>query len=142
VTRARLHHRPLARDVFVTLAALALALRVLIPAGFMVAPMGTSSGLSPIVLCSGQGPITKLITADGRVVDRPTHDPHDDGKSHHGAPCAFAGITAGPLPSAVQTPVAYAAGHQDAHQPLPPGLRPGLGLCAPPPPATGPPSRL
>lgn len=142
MTRSRLHHQPLARDVFVTLAALALALRVLIPAGFMVAPVGPSSGLSPIVLCSGQGPITKLITADGQVVDRPVHDPHDDGKSRHGAPCAFAGVTAGPLPSAVQTPAAYETIRQDANRPLPPGLRPGLGLCAPPPPATGPPPRL
>lgn len=142
MTGPRHHHQPFVRDVFLTLAALALALRVLIPAGFMVAPGSQSAGLSPIVLCSGQGPITKLVTADGRIVDQPLHEPRDDGKTRHGAPCAFAGVATGPLPSSVQTPVTYTAGRQEAARPLPPGLRPGLGLCAPPPPATGPPLRL
>lgn len=132
-------HRPttLARAAFL-LACLAVAVRVWVPQGFMAAPL-EGQGLSPIVLCSGQGPITRFIDKTGRLVDG-SPQPHDhSNKGAHGPPCVFSGAATGltPGPSVVLT---TDAANLDASVALsPPGLRPGLGLCAPPPPQTGPP---
>jgi hypothetical protein len=113
-------------------ACLALFLRVLIPAGFMVAP-GGAPGL-PLVLCTGHGP----LVVQSAPPARPDKAPDPAGK-HAGDHCVFAGhgaaalapVFAGPAPVAVR-PVALRAA-------LPEGLAPGRGLAAPPPPARGPP---
>jgi hypothetical protein len=116
----------------VLFALLALALNVIVPAGFMVGqgPAGAS-----IVICTGHGPQTLTRHADG-LGHTPGHPP-----PHHNA-CPFAGhgVVAGPgfvaivarqsLPLSVAGPTTVA------------DMLPGRGLAAPPPPSRGPPSRL
>jgi len=126
-----------ARAAFV-LACLAVAVRVWIPQGFMAAP-AEARGLSPIVLCSGQGPVTRFIDDAGRLVDAAPQPRNHSGKSPHGSACVFSGTATGLAPSTAATIAAGIVDFQIAATPLPPGLAPGQGLCAPPPPPTGPP---
>ncbi len=129
--------RLLARDAFLVLATLAIALKIMIPAGFMPG-IEPRDGLGfAIVLCTGDG---------ARMVD-PGHglDGHQDerGKPAHDVPCPFAAQGA-----AVPPPVVAAVGEAVTVaylEPIAPPARaiaPGRGLAAPPPPPTGPPSVL
>ena len=110
------------------LIALALAVRVLVPSGWMP---DQARGFA-ITLCTGAGAETAWIDADGNI--------------HKKAPatapdhlCAFAGVAAPmlggdpPVSIVAPAPVAVAA----RVQPL---IAVGQGLAAPPPPATGPPA--
>ncbi len=116
------------RGVILTLALLALALKVVVPPGYMVAPRANDLPFA-IVICTAQGAVT--VEPGGATHDTPT--------AQHDAPCVFAGHGVGAQPPGdihrLHLPIA-------AYQPiLPPSYAatPGLGLCAPPPPARGPP---
>ena len=123
VRRAALGAWP--RSVFLALALLALAVRVLVPPGYMT-PERPTAGFS-LVICTDHG----LITLDDKQ--------SSPGKSKTDSPCAFAGGMAPLQPvSAVLTrsqtwavAPARVAAQRD--------LAPGRGLAAPPPPAIGPP---
>ena len=112
------------------LAALAVTLRVLVPAGVMVAT-APDGGLQ-MTLCTGQGAMS-VLPGD------PKGPPEAD-KGASDSPCAFAGL-------AVFTPAESVLLPVPAPWPAPlapegvqaQDLRPGLGLPAPPPPKTGPP---
>jgi hypothetical protein len=120
-------------------AVLALALKVLIPPGFMMAP---TPGTAPtLVICTGHGALegdalTPLRDAAGKKA------PAD--KSSHDAPCVFAGHgVAAPAPETAPTEVAFLAPAAAPALPSPVGeLIPGRGLAAPPPPSRGPPPAL
>lgn len=123
------------------LVVLALALRVLIPAGVMLDPTEGRSGLSSIVICTGQGAMTVAVDDQGHVVSAEGEDGKNKPEkplSDH--PCAFAAAAA-PLaaPQALDLPapasIRIEAAPLAAFAP-----RPGLGLAAPPPPKTGPPA--
>ncbi|MEH0195295.1 DUF2946 family protein [Caulobacter sp. CCNWLY153] len=138
MTRPTFHRWTNARAVFMTLAALAVALKVLIPAGFMTAPEPRNGLPFALVLCTGQG---AKVVAPGERLD---HKKGSDEKPAN-APCAFAalGVAMGAPPADLAVApvefVAYAA------QPQPTRvvhLAPGRGLAAPPLPARGPPSLL
>jgi hypothetical protein len=112
------------------MALVALALKVLVPPGFMAAAPGSGFGL---MICTGHGP----AMVGG-------HDPAKPAGPSHEAPCAFAGhaataAVAAPLPAGLVEFVAYAAAVPTA---LPRDLAPGRGLAAPPLPARGPPILL
>jgi hypothetical protein len=125
------------------LALCAIALRIMIPGGYMIAPSADQGGLPTIVICTGQGAMVVKTDADPKLeglskAAGKTGD--EDGKAARDHGCVFAGFSA-PLqaPSfqsmALPTfetfvPAALSLNHQ----------RPGLGLAAPPPPKTGPPS--
>ena len=118
---------------------LAVALKVLVPAGFMVASPSASSSSFPLVLCTGHGAVT-VEAADlaqgGKKApaEKPAHD----------APCAFAGHAAAaspPVPYPVEA-VAFARTPAPQPQMLRRDLAPGRGLAAPPLPARGPPILL
>jgi hypothetical protein len=121
-----------------TLAALAVALKVLIPAGFMTAPDPRNGLPFSLVLCTGDG--AKVVQPGEALAGHPDKDAD---KSAHDTPCPFAGHgAAAPPPSAVTTAkVAFVA-----YAPVEPArltyLAPGRGLAAPPLPARGPPSQL
>ena len=131
--------------VSLTLAALALFVRLLVPAGYMLATESAANALPGLVICTGQGAMVLTLDASGRAV------PPDPGKSHSGQPdsgkskggdhpCTYASAAAThatPLLSSVDAPVRFAA---VAAPPLLTTQRPGLGLAAPPPFTTGPPS--
>jgi hypothetical protein len=116
------------RRLCMTLAVLALALKVAVPAGYMVDT--TTGGAPAIVLCTAQGAVTVKTPGDHHAPASSTHD----------APCAFAGhgaafVAAPPATVAVVERVAYAP-----FVPAPAALAaPGRGLSAPPLPARGPP---
>jgi hypothetical protein len=126
-----LHKQARLRAAFLTLAFLALLVKVAVPAGFMVAAPGSGSGF-PLVICTGHGEIVKTLP-DGKG---------GDSKSKSDAPCAFAGHAAPPTP-AVGPEIASAT---FAHAVEPTAIRfdlvPGRGLAAPPPPSQGPPTLL
>lgn len=119
------------------LLALTLISRVLIPAGYMVAP-AAAGALPNIVICSGTGPMTMAAT---KVA--PGHEDHGDTGRHDGGqadhPCAFASASAAVDLVAVSHPAAALAIPEDRVVIDPLAPRPGLGLAAPPPPQTGPP---
>lgn len=116
------------RGVVLTLALLALALKVAIPPGYMV---GTASNSLPftIVICTAQGAVA--VEPGGS---------HEGEASKHDAPCVFAGHGLGAAPPA---PASHLLRPSLAYHPTspPPSCEatPGRGLCAPPPPARGPP---
>lgn len=106
------------------LALLAFVLRAAIPAGYMLDQRANYP--AGMVICSG-------FAMD--QADKP--DPHKDEKNDH-TPCVFAMSAVFNAPAqapSIDAPlfaVAFAATAYEA-------LRPGLGLAAPPPWATGPP---
>ena len=119
------------RGVFLTLALLALAMKVAAPPGFMFAPTSPGSPFT-LMICTGHGPLI-LGTS---------HHKGGASQSKSEAPCAFAGHAAPPTP-AFGPEIAVAA---YAHAIQPTAIRfdlvPGRGLAAPPPPSQGPPTLL
>lgn len=139
------------RHVATLILACALAVRVLIPAGFMIGQ--TASGAPALVLCPGQD--SRIAPPPGAMAgmhhdmthmmpDGSTMSGHDMGKQGHDPgtdrPCAFAAVGL-----AVDMPVpapALAPPPPPAFAGLPNRVPsdPGHGLAAPPPPSTGPPT--
>ena len=128
----------LPRHVFMTLAALAVALKVLIPQGMMVATEPRNDLPFPLVLCTAQGAVS---VAPGAPLS--THDEHEDAKLKHEPPCVFAGHGVGAAgPAAIDVGrVEFIAFEQTTPRPAPAGA-PGRGVSGPPLPARGPPASL
>lgn len=85
--------RRLARDhacIAALLLAAVLALRVLVPAGFM--PMAGADGRLTVMVCSGEGSRAMTIVIPGLGEGRGKPAPADRDKA--GGPCAFAGHAA------------------------------------------------
>ncbi|CAN5483857.1 hypothetical protein BH10PSE4_BH10PSE4_30400 [soil metagenome] len=126
------------RGAFLALALLAVAFKVLVPAGFMTASQPANGLPFALVLCTGQGPV---VVPSGDALGHRDKAPAD--KPAHDAPCPFVshGVAA-PPPSAL----AIAKVEFVTFEPAPPARRvhlaPGRGLAAPPLPARGPPSLL
>lgn len=128
-----IRHSGMARGVFVAAALLVLAMRTLVPTGFMpVAHQGTMV----IQLCTGTGPATMVVDL-GK--DAPAGDQHKAGDGLCLFACAFAGgllvlaafvMLAAALPR-VRLPYGAAIADLTVHR-----------LAAPPPPAIGPPLTL
>lgn len=113
------------------LAVLAVTLRVLVPTGVMLA--AAPDGGLQMTLCTGMGPVAAAPDDGGTAPD--------PGKGASDSPCAFAGLAVFSPAESVLMPVpapwpapAVVDGVRQEH------LRPGLGLPAPPPPKTGPPT--
>lgn len=124
------------RHVFLTLAAFALLVKILVPTGWMVGPRSEALPF-PIVICTGDGMMT-LAAGEIPPDQDGQHAPGDSSAKH--APCAFAGqgsALAAPLVVAVADVVfGYAA--PSATTPAP--YRSGPGITGPPLPARGPPT--
>ena len=120
------------REEPATLAFLALALMIMFPPGFMAG----SSFAQPIVICSGQGPVTMMMMEHGghHQSDKAPHQRNDH-------PCPFAGHGATPLTPDVST-ANHAGGLLAASIAIVsvPAIAPGRGMAAPPPPSHAPPS--
>lgn len=113
------------------LLALALAVRVLVPAGWM--PAATGQGFA-ITLCSGSGVETGWVDAEGKLHKQAPATVGDQS-------CAFAGLTT-PLTSSDALVLAEPFAHEDRAAIQPRLASIGQGLAAPPPPATGPPAQI
>jgi hypothetical protein len=137
VTRRTALARQLVRDAFLVLATLAIALKIMIPAGFMPGMDQPGSLPFALVICTGEGL---------KVVDQlPASHQSDEhgGKSAHDAPCPFAVQGAAtPPPAMVAVARAQVVTYVEPLSPLGRTVAPGQGLAAPPPPPTGPPIAL
>ena len=121
------------------LAALALGLRLILPGGVMLAAPSVG-GAPQMVICTGQGAMTVSLGQDGKVLKTPADKaPENPDRPDH--PCAFAANLAisGPSLDAASLPIRFVG---DLDLPLATTQRPGLGLAAPPPWTTGPPTIL
>jgi hypothetical protein len=120
------------QGVAFALALIALALKVLVPPGFMLAEGGAALA---ITVCTGHGPL--VLHAD------PGKPPASPAQKKADAPCTGAGNVTPLAPSTVQSvaepwPIV-------STRPASVGVRdlaPGRGLAAPPPPSQGPPPVL
>ena len=108
------------------LLALALAIRLLVPQGWM------PNGAGGVMMCSGSAPVAMASAMHGGQ-----EMPAGHGQDH---PCPFAALGLAAAPPAAVAPVlppaaVTATGRSAAH-----AIAVGRGLAAPPPPATGPPA--
>lgn len=128
------------RTIALALLACALAVRFLIPAGWM--PVADAQGFH-LTLCSGAGPLEippgHAMAGMAHHGAQHHHHHHDQGMPDH--PCAFAGLGLA-LAEPVRPVLALALPVVQA-LPAPIALVEaiGRGLAAPPPPPTGPPVR-
>lgn len=132
------------------LTVLAMAMRVVIPNGYMVASAEASHGLPQMVICTGQGAMAVAVDGAGHLVKSslkpafksahsdPTHSDRD--RPDH--PCAFAATSAAAQTASLVLSLAPIGFSQSVPLPLASAQRPGIGLAAPPPWTTGPPSIL
>lgn len=117
-------------EIAVALLLLALAMRVLVPAGWMPSVDGRA-----ITLCTGTGAVEAWVADDGTIHKKA---PGETGKGAE--PCVFAGLGAALLTPdpPVAPPTLFAA--PVAAVLAVPAVAIGRGLAAPPPPPTGPPA--
>ena len=123
------HMIAIARGWFVTLAALALTIQLLVPQGYMVS---TDQGSPGLVICTGHGPL--------RLYDH--HRAPGKAPKSSDAPCAFAGHGTATAPPPAASPVAVSFEYVQRPLARTFDLAPGRGLAAPPPPSHAPPSTL
>ncbi len=127
-----------ARAAMIVLLLCVLAVRVVVPQGFMWST--GADGSRELVLCSGSGAQALTPIAAAAVAAQHRSDQRDqDGKTAD-HPCAFAAASL-----AIDLPAdAYPITGEPQRAAAPTVLhifaRPGLGLAAPPPPKTGPPA--
>ena len=114
------------RRAMLALALTALALKVLVPQGYMAAER--SGPGFPLVLCTAEGRVT-LDTGD-------QHTPPEKTKSDA---CVFAGNLTPPAPALFAVAMAQGEAYVAVRPTAAPDQLPGRGLAAPPPPAVGPP---
>lgn len=125
---------------------LAIAIKVAIPVGYMVAPQALAAGLTPIVLCTADGNVTAFMDGDGQILahgeEALANDHQGLPSDHDGSKCAFAGQA---VPLAAPQPANIAVLFEDVIKVASTAknfVAPGLGLAAPPPPKTGPPIQV
>lgn len=122
-------------------ALMALLVRAVMPAGYMLAEAQTASGrYLTLELCDAHEGKPKLINLDtGEIVDAPETDDGAPGAPQ--PPCVCGALTAMSPPVSGAEPVEFASTRAVAFT-LIRDLAPGRGIAAPPPPSTGPPSRI
>ncbi|WP_353205605.1 hypothetical protein [Sphingomonas sp.] len=127
-----------ARAAMIVLLLCVLAVRVVVPQGFM---WGTGTdGSRALVLCSGMGAQALTPIAAAALAAQHRSDQRDqDGKTAD-HPCAFAAASLAVDLVGDVYPVATQPARAVAPTTLHIFARPGLGLAAPPPPKTGPPA--
>jgi hypothetical protein len=129
------------------IALLAMLVRAVVPAGYMLASAETAGGrYLTVQMCSQHtGPAQVIDLDTGKLVDASAiaKSPNGEGKKTNPAqaPCVFAGAPVMAQPLAVAKPVEFLPAHEVdfgiVHD-----VRPGRGIPAPPPPSTGPPSLI
>jgi hypothetical protein len=125
------------------IALLAMLVRAVVPAGYMLAEAETANGRYITVdFCEGHGAVKRVLDLDSRKLLDPSQIPISDhaGKSQH-APCVFAAAPPLAPPIATAQPLEFVVS-QDIDFDVARDVRPGRGIAAPPPPSTGPPARI
>lgn len=127
----------LMRHVWLTMATLAIALKIIIPPGFMAGPPAADLPFA-LVLCTAQGAM--VVEAGDAAVP---HGDQDTAPAAMDAPCLFAGLAAAaPPPVLTDAGAVQFVAYDFRPQSAAPGLAPGRGRPAPPLPARGPPTQL
>lgn len=125
------------------IALLALLVRAIVPAGFMLTAAETEDGRYLTVTFCSEHPGTPQVIdlATGKIVDGKAPA---DGQKHDAGnePCVFAVAAHAPAPVAgIPLDIRFAASADETVR-IETGIRPGRGIAAPPPPSTGPPSLI
>lgn len=123
------------------IALLAILVRAIVPAGYMLAEADTPDGRYLVVqMCDGHGAAQVVDLDTGKLLDASKLPGKSDGKSNN-APCVFAVTAPMASPPVAAEPVvfqrAFAADFVVAL-----AVAPGRGIAAPPPPSTGPPTLI
>ncbi|MEZ5957863.1 MAG: hypothetical protein R3C27_11710 [Hyphomonadaceae bacterium] len=141
--RGLLHHRSWFAQALAAFALVAMAVRALVPAGYMFTAEHEGRFIT-VTLCSAQGAADAVIDLTSGRVLAPHEAPADEAPEkppHVDAPCVFATVAA--LSQPEQTPALLAAFRiAAAVHPFSAQVSPGRGLAAPPPWSTGPPLTL
>lgn len=125
------------------IALLAMLVRAVVPAGYMLAEAETAAGRYITVdFCDGHGAVKRVLDLDTRKLLDPSQIPVSDhaGKAQH-APCVFAAVAPLAPPIVAAQPVEFVVS-QDIDFDVVRDRRPGRGIAAPPPPSTGPPATI
>ncbi|MDP3494401.1 MAG: hypothetical protein Q8R82_14920 [Hyphomonadaceae bacterium] len=123
------------------IALLAMLVRAIIPAGYMLAEADTGAGrYLTVEMCDGHAKAQVIDLDTGELIDV-SKLPKNAKSESETSPCVFAGATAIELPVATAKPVEFRVAHQVDFVVVR-DLRPGRGIAAPPPPSTGPPSLI
>ena len=120
------------------IALLAMLVRAIVPAGYMLAEADTPDGRYLVVqMCDGHGAAQVVDLDTGKLLDASKLPGKPDGKTSS-TPCVFAVTAPMASPPVAAEPVVfqrvYAADFVVAL-----AVAPGRGIAAPPPPSTGPP---
>jgi hypothetical protein len=125
------------------IALLAMLVRAVVPAGYMLAEAETANGRYITVdFCESHGAVKRVLDLDTRKLLDSSKIPASDhaGKTQH-TPCVFAAAAPLAPPIVGVQPVEFVVSHDidfgDVRD-----LRPGRGIAAPPPPSTGPPATI
>jgi hypothetical protein len=124
------------------IALLAMLVRAMVPAGYMLAHADSGGGrYLTVTMCIDHGGATQVIDLDtGKPVD-PSKLPGKGKGEGKQAPCVFAAAGHVAPPVVFEQPVEFVT-HYDVEFGVVRDVRPGRGIAAPPPPATGPPSAI
>jgi hypothetical protein len=124
------------------IALVAMLVRAMVPAGYMLAHADTGSGrYLTITMCIEHGGAPQVIDLDtGKSVD-PSKLPAKSKGDRNQPPCVFAASAHVAPPVSFIQPVEFAAEHVVEFGAVI-DVRPGRGIAAPPPPATGPPTAI
>ena len=123
------------------IALLAMLVRAIVPAGYMVAAANTSGErYLTITFCEAHTSAPRVLDLkSGRFVD-PSQAPAKQSKHTDHVPCVCATVMNMAPPVEGAEPAIYPVSYLAVGTVLP-VVRPGEGIAAPPPPSTGPPSR-
>lgn len=123
------------------IALLAMLVRAVMPAGYMIAEADTAHGrYLTVQMCEGHLEARQVIDLDtGKQVD--VSKLPGKAKDIKSAPCVFASVAPLAAPVVSAEPVEFVTSY-DVDFGIARDVRPGRGIPAPPPPSTGPPSIL
>jgi hypothetical protein len=121
------------------IALLAMLVRAIVPAGYMLATAETAHGrYLTVTVCEAHGNAAQVLDLKtGRLVD-PSSVPTKHPEKVEHAPCVFAMAAPIAPPVVSDEPFVFARAYIAPRAP-PRDIRPGEGIAAPPPPSTGPP---
>ena len=123
------------------IALLAMLVRAIVPAGYMLAEADTPDGRYLVVqMCDGHGAAQVVDLDTGNPLDASRLPGKSDGKTNS-APCVFAASASMASPPAAAEPIVFQRAFA-ADFVVSLALAPGRGIAAPPPPATGPPTLI
>ena len=123
------------------IALLAMLVRAIVPAGYMLAEADTPNGRYLVVqMCDGHGAAQVVDLDTGELLDASKLPGKSDSKTS-GTPCVFA--TSAPMASPVAAAESIVFQREFAADfVVVLSVAPGRGIAAPPPPSTGPPTLI